>query len=448
MQKAEDIKNIESEAGVIATVLLHPEYIYSSEQLKPNHFSEESNGYLYWAISELTKRGVEKIDAFGITNILNSKTATQKWTDILTIPALNELIELSPIIARNTVTGYKVLVDSVLNAAFRRDTHKKLRECEAMCVSDEDSLTIQSRIYNEIEDIICRYQNIDLLMPLSTRVDEIWGKIRKGQNSDNFIPFCFPTLNRYAKISRTDAIVIAAKEKRGKSLMLLNWAVDLMKKGKKVLVIDTELDTPLYLMRLLAHLSGVEFAKIRDGSYSDEEERLIAGALDVVRSWDTDFCHIYMPVIDDDKLISVTKKYLHTYGLDVVVLDYLKGNTNYFLDAYQNSAALGKTTDTLKNYIAGELGLYVLTAVQCTSTGAIADSAKIIRNCSTLLYLERKTPSEIEADGGLEYGNMKLNVRANRNGEIHGEDEYISLTFDGNRCLFKESKQPKRIEAY
>ena len=37
----DDIKNIESEAGVIASVILKPELTFYSEQLLPNHFTDE-----------------------------------------------------------------------------------------------------------------------------------------------------------------------------------------------------------------------------------------------------------------------------------------------------------------------------------------------------------------------------------------------------------------------
>mgnify|MGYP002710990067 CR=1 FL=1 len=67
-----DIKNVESEAGVIATLCYHPEFSFYSEQLKPNHFSDEQNAYFYYGICELAKRGVETIDAYNLFNILNA----------------------------------------------------------------------------------------------------------------------------------------------------------------------------------------------------------------------------------------------------------------------------------------------------------------------------------------------------------------------------------------
>lgn len=431
---------------MIATLILHPEFCFHSEELTSHHFYDQENGYLYYAITELAKKSIDKIDAFNIQNILNLHPATRVWAEKLTIQAINDLIDAAPVIAADTVREYKVSVDNVMDAAFRRDAIQKLRECEQLCRSTSETESIKTRIYKEIEDLVCRYEDIDDIAPLGVQVDMLWERITSGQAADSFVEFPFPALGRYTKLSRTDAIVIAAREKRGKSLFLLNCAVDLLKKGKRVLVIDTELDTKLYFMRLISHLSGVEFARIRDGNFDPEESKRIEDAKNWLR--DKPLTHIYRPAVDDDQLISITRQHMHKYGLDVLILDYLKGNTAYFLDAYQNSAVLGKTMDTLKNYIAGELNLFVLTAVQATRTGTIADSQKIIRNCSGLLYLERKTPEQIQADGGPEYGNMTLNVRANRNGEIMAEDDYISLTLDGNRCLFFQSKQPDRREPF
>ena len=58
-----DIKNIESEAGIIASIILKPELTFYSEELRPNHFSDEQNAYVYYAVCELAKCGIEKIDA-------------------------------------------------------------------------------------------------------------------------------------------------------------------------------------------------------------------------------------------------------------------------------------------------------------------------------------------------------------------------------------------------
>lgn len=101
----------------------------------------------------------------------------------------------------------------------------------------------------------------------------------------------------------------------------------------------------------------------------------------------------------------------------------------------------------VKNAICGDLNISGLGAVQATSTGKIADSAKIGRNASTIAIIENKTPDEIEADG-IECGNKKLRIVLNRNGAQMSQDEYIDLNFVGNKILYEQAKQHTTVEPY
>ena len=440
-----DVQDINSEAGIIATLLRHPEFIYHSEDLSPRHFFDDINGYIYYGIKECILSDIKELDAFNISLLLNRKRCDESKIDKINEESLNEIINLGRLIERNTVEEYMILVDSVMDKAFKRDILKELKHIEAVCYKEETN-DAKTLVYNSLEEIISTYDGTEKVEPIGKNIDGLWEQIENGWNGDNFIDFKFPTLNKFCKISRTDCLVFAAQEKRGKSIMLLNNLVDLLRKGYKILYIDTELDTKLFIMRLVSHLTQIQFYTIRDGNLNDEQKAKIAEAIQWIKT--TNFTHIYMPVIEDDKILATVKKYKHKYGLDGLILDYLKGNGRYALDAYENSAALGKTTDLLKNIIAGKENMFVLTAVQATSNGGIADSAKIIRNSSAMMMLERKSNKEIIEDGGLEYGNMKLIVTANRNGELHKEGEYISLTLSGNTCTFTESLQPKKEMPY
>lgn len=434
-----DLVNTPAEAAIISTLFHHPGFALNSDNLSPRHFYNVDNGTMYYAIKNLVQKGAEKIDAYSIMMILQANKHTSGQSKI-TPESINELIEYSHLASCANIEEYLMCVANVLDMAFRRETYNKLDQCKSMALDIKQD-DIQAKIYSEIESIICDYQNLEPIEPLGKKIDDLWGEISSAENANNFLDFKFPTLNKYCKISRTDCIIFAAREKRGKSICLLNCLVDLLKKGKKVLYLDTELSTKLFTMRLLAHLTQIDFINIRDRIYSAEEKNRIQIALKWIK--ENTFIHEYCPVLTDDKLISLSKQAKHKYGVEVVIVDYLKGNGEFFLDAYKNSASLGKMTDTLKNTIAGQENMFVLTAVQANASGGIADSAKIIRNCSALIHLERKTNEEIMFDGGLEFGNMKAIVVANRNGMLHGESEYISLYLDGNKCTFKESAQPK-----
>lgn len=77
-------------------------------------------------------------------------------------------------------------------------------------------------------------------------------------------------------------------------------------------------------------------------------------------------------------------------------------------------------------------------AAQATSTGKLADSAKIARNASCIIMLQDKTPEEFDADGE-ECGNKKLVVKFNRNGPQMGDGEYIDMLFEGDRISYEEA---------
>ena len=108
---------------------------------------------------------------------------------------------------------------------------------------------------------------------------------------------------------------------------------------------------------------------------------------------------------------------------------------------------MGKLIDMCKNQICGDMSIAGLGAVQATSTGKIADSAKIGRSSSTIILIERKTPEEIQRDG-IDCGNTKMRVVLNRNGMQHSSDEYIDLMFNGNLISYEEARQHTSIEPY
>lgn len=435
--KAEDINSLESESGVIATLMKNPDFVFFSEQLQPNHFTNKENKCMYMAIRNIVRdKNIYKIDPYNIISYLKSSKKTEDIADILTIDKLNELVEMSEVLARHTKEEYELLTANVLDAAFRRNTYLKLKECEGLCQS-ESSENIQEKIYKTIDDLMIEYSTAGEVPQFKDVVDGCWDEI-KSRQSDGYagIPFKFKTLNEFATIEAGELFIFAAEAKQGKSMMLLNCAVDLLKQNKAVLYLDSELNTRLFTARLLSHLSGIEYKRLSSGNYSPEEEAKI----DEVRRWlkTRKFTHIYIPMFDQQSIYTAVKKVYHTQGIDVLIVDYFKSTGDG--DAFSSYQELGRFVDTIKNKICGDMKICGIGAAQATSTGKIADSAKIGRNASTIALIQDKTPEEIETDGE-ECGNKKLRVVLNRNGMQHSGGEYIDLKFDGNRILYEEAKQ-------
>ena len=155
------------------------------------------------------------------------------------------------------------------------------------------------------------------------------------------IPFKFPTLNQYVTIERGELVIFAAEAKQGKSMMLLNCAIDLLKQDKAVLYLDSELNTRLFTARVLAHLTGIEYRRLTSGAYTPAEAEKIDQAIQWMKT--RKFTHIYIPMFDVQSVYTTVKKVSHTQGLDVLIVDYFKSSADG--DAWDSYAELGRFVD-------------------------------------------------------------------------------------------------------
>ena len=317
--RKEDSWGIASEAGVIATLFLHPEYWFYSEYLLPNHFGDKQNRCVYTAIQMLVKSGIEHVDAYNIVEILNSKESTKHYADEITIQELQEFEATSKVLARDTVEEYKVLVANVMNASFRRDIIRATQEAQRIC-SDMEQENIEQRVYDLIDGVMTEYSTANDIPQFKDVVDDCWTEIQDRQRGGYAgIPFKFPTLNEYATIERGELFIFAAEAKQGKSMMLLNCAVDLLKRDLSVLYIDSELNTRLFTARLLSHLTGIEYKRLTSGNYNGEEDAKIKDAIAWLKT--RKLTHIYLPMFDQQTIYTAVKKVYHTMGLDVLIVD-------------------------------------------------------------------------------------------------------------------------------
>ena len=432
-----EIRNIEAEAAVIASLLLNPELYFYSEDLEPNHFTEEANAYVYFSIRELAKHGVQDIDAFNVINMLNLRKGTEYSKQILTIESVNDMIETAKNIARTSREDYRVQVDAVIDAAFRRNTYKKLCDCERMCFSGSGA-NIEQEIYRTLDSVMAEFSTSKDVPEYREVVDKYWEEIQARQSPEQCgaIPFKFKTLNTYVMIERGELVIFGAEQKMGKSMLLLNCAIDLLKRGHKVLYLDSELNSRLFTCRVISHLTGIPFQKIRGGGYTEEDKKMIEEQLAWMKT--RAFTHLYMPIFDAQTIYTTVKRVYHQQGIDVLIIDYFKGGDDP--DAFATYQSLGGLTDMVKNQICGEMNIAGIGAAQANSAGRLADSAKIARNASTIIMIGNKTPEEIRDDGE-KCGNKKLFVRFNRNGPQMVDGEYIDMVFDGNRISYEEAPQ-------
>lgn len=443
-----ELSDIQSESGVIGTLIYHPEFILHTDYLQPGYFFGVENGCIYWSIQELYKSGITNIDAYNIANKLQSNKSVQKTIDRYNLPSVQEFMELYKETARHTLEEYKMLADNIVTLAFKRDLVKTLNQLQSNCFNSDYGLEkLNNAVYSELDKLTQKYVLSNDIHILGNDIDDIWKEIISRRTSDGMygIPSKYKQFGEYFTYEPGELVVIQAKYKQGKSVLLMNEVVHKLKNGVPTLVVDSEMPTRLYTERLISHLSGVEMKRIKNGNYTEEEGKTISNWI----SWlkEQPFVHIYNPNLTNEKLYSICKMLKHKIGLTFVVYDYLKSNEVSSSDNYN---VLGAKCDFLKNNIAGELDLAVLAACQLNRNGEVADSIKINRYLSVGIKWEYKTQEMIAKDG-IECGNAFAKIYVNRLGRQMLEDdeeEYIDFTFDGDRMTIVEAKQHIRVSDF
>ena len=325
---------------------------------------------------------------------------------------------------------------------------KVLNKISDDCFRKNDDLgALSNNVYDELDKLTQKYISSTEVQTLGSEIDDIWDEIcsRRTESGLYGIPSKYPIFNEYFTYEPGELVVVQAKYKRGKSVLLMNEVVHKLKNSVPTLVIDTEMQTRLYTERLISHLTGIEIKRIKNGRYSEYEADKIKSCI----SWlkEQPFVHIYDPNITNERMYSICKMLKYKMGLMFVVFDYIKSNETSTSDNYN---ILGAKCDFLKNSIAGELDLAALSACQLNRSGEVADSDKINRYLSVAIKWDYKSQEMIAKDG-MECGNRYAKIYVNRLGEQMQEDDeedYIDFVFAGDTMTIVEAQQHKRENSF
>lgn len=444
----EELSDIQSESGIIGSLIYHPEFVALTDYLRPGNFYGVENGCIYWAIQELFKEGISNIDAYNISNKLQSNKGVSKTIEKYNLPSVQEFMDLYKETARHTAEEYKMLAQNVVTLAFKRELVKTLNQLTSICFKKDYSLEKLSNIvYGDIDKLTETFVTATEVHTLGEEIDDIWNEIISKRSADGTygIPSKYKSFMDYFSYERGELVVVQAKYKRGKSVLLMNEVVHKLKNGVPTLVIDTEMQTRLYTERLISHLTGIEIKRIKSGQYSEQEADKIKQSITWLKQ--QPFVHIYDPQMSNEKLYSICKMLKNKMGLAFVVFDYIKSNEKSTSDNYN---ILGAKCDFLKNEIAGELDLAVLSACQLNRVGEVADSDKINRYLSVGIKWDWKSQEMIAKDG-IECGNTYAKIYVNRLGQQMAEDDeddYIDFVFDGNKMTIIEAEPHSRSDNF
>lgn len=430
-----------AEGGVIASLIHHPEYLLSDNNLRPRFFYNQENQLLFWGIEELVKSGVTKIDSLNLHNVIYSSPGCQKIADKYGLTNLQEYIELSKIAARGTYEEYKLLANTVVSLAFRRDLCGFSVDIGKECFNKEITLdTLNDYVNNGIDKIAEKFIFGGDSVQLGEKIDAIWEEICEDRNEDGSIgiPNLIPTLDDYFTFGKGELVLVAGATGRGKSSYFMNQGLYALKNGIPIVIIDTELTDKVFLPRAIACLSGVTVKKIKSGKYTNEEFDRIQKAMEFIKK-SPGFVHEYQPIFSRTLVEQTFRKWYNKNQLGFAIYDYIKPSE--MRGAAEISQSLGLMADFLKS-IAGTLEIPILAGLQLNKmTGNVSDSQKPERYADVLMYWKDKTVEQLKQDG-IDCGNYYIQVAKNRNGSIHGsEDDYVDVQFVGDLMNIKEAKK-------
>lgn len=442
-----DLSSPSAESGVIATLLFQPGYLFHAEQLLPSDFADPNNAAIMWGISELAHNGVQSIDEFQLTNILNSNKAAENNIRKISSQDIKTIFELAGYAARHSIEEFLTLVHDIEGYKTKRELYRSAQRLQSACLSGTvDADGLESMLYSMVDNHNVLNNRNKPIEIFGKKMDILWDEqVKRQQGLIKSIPMHIGVLNDFTTLEAGELVLIGAPAKAGKSAFLLSATLDMLSRNMSVLYIDSELDDRIFLLRMIANLAHVEFKKVKDGLFNEEERRRINEAKEWLR--DKKLYHVYIPVFSEAEIMSTFRRVNCIDKVECLVVDYIKMADPSVVDAFSSSYKLAGIVNTIKNRIAGEFEIPVLGAVQTTNSGDVALSKGVVRYCSTLFTLRRKTQEEIASDGGKEFGNTYCTCQFNRNGKQQDSGDAVSIQFDGDFCSYHDAEKQPVIES-
>lgn len=426
----ENLKDIAAESGIISSLIYHPEYYTIDNILTPNFFYDKPNQCIFWGIEKLIQSDVDNIDAINLNNILNTNEGIKKVMTTYNLSDISRYIDIAKYAARESYEEYKLLVNTVVTLAYKREMIKFSDKIQSSCLNPDNSLDdISNFVSNNFDEINKKYIFCGDSILFGDKVEDLWERLCSKRNEDGTvgIPNIIPRLNDYFTLGRGQLALLAGDTGRGKSSYFLAQATHSLKHGVATMIIDTELTDDVFYPRLLANLSGVPVGVINAGTYSKSEFERVKEAKDWLKK--QPFIHEYMPTFNKFKIEQLVKKWKTQKNLGLFIYDYIKPGSTY--GAAETSQSLGLMTDFIKT-LAGTYDIATMAGLQRNKlTGQVADSQKPERYCDVMMYWIPKTSDEMRQDG-LSCGNFKITITKNRNGSVTEDEDYVDISFKGD----------------
>lgn len=413
------IKNITAERIVIGIVLNHTDWLVElNDVLKTDYFYMKSHKTIFAIIALLMREGNKTIDSM---SILSRAEKIAKATEVLEDSGgIEYLEEIKDLANEYALEDLRLYAQEVASCSYKREVQEDSERFVRQMVEHPEwsASEVEGKLQERHQTISQKYASGQAVSTLGEMFDSTWKEIEDSRQGNGIVglPTKFRLASEYFTYMPSELVVIGARAKYGKSTFGINEVHNLaVLNNVPVGIIDTEMKTRTFMLRLIALDSGVTIKEIATGSYLSDVEKTMAVEVSKERVKNAPIIHKYDYNWDRAKVAQHAKLFKLRYGIGLLVYDYIK--VMEVTSSMKEHSELGNWTIFLKN-LAGELDIPILTFGQLSPfERRLADSDKINRYASTIAYLLEKSPEEIRRDfGASEGGTDFLYVDYNRNG--------------------------------
>lgn len=377
-----------AEHGLISLLLKHPTRIVEAALvLKEDAFALPVTQSMYKLIKYLSGQG-QTLDTFRILSeaqkfpqIYRYLGEEQAFTNIEALRAadvdeesFNDFVESiqKHYVARQMIDECGKLKQHVVEQYQQKSTDELL--------SSAQQFATKLNMDNQIDG--------NMLAPMGKGLDELMAR-EVPSDGITGIRTLYPTLDRVTLgLQPKEVYTFAAQSGEGKSTLLkcITNRISVLQ-GWPSLYLDTEMDRSSQQYRMLAELASVPELDIKTRAYLKDPiavQRVLQAQQAIDKS---KVYHKEITEFSIEQIVNLCRYAVLTYGIKLVAYDYIK-IPDSFGGSEQEHVFLGKLTSALKNQIAKDLNVAVITAAQCDQHDArrVADSARIKRFSSFLGY--------------------------------------------------------------
>ncbi len=309
----------EAEKSVLGAMLMDRDAIVEAEDiLVPQDFYQRQNGILFEAMVELYREG-KAVDLITIQDKLKERDIPEAFSSL---DYFRELVAMVPTSANISQYAHIVHDKATLRALIKL-TEEIGNDCY---LGKEDTSAILEKTEKEIFGLLQNRNRMSDFVPIQEIVLNALNDIEEASKTKGRVTGIatgFTDLDyKLTGLHGAELILIAARPAMGKTAFALNIAqYAAFRDNHKVAMFSLEMSKEQLVTRLIASESMVDSQMIRTGELRDNDwDKLIEGAALIGNS----------KMIIDDTAISLAeirskcRKYKQTYGIELVVIDYLQ----------------------------------------------------------------------------------------------------------------------------